>query len=70
MKMNLTHSGLDEQNAGETAYSHILTELQKELECIYLQRLKWIQRLKKYPVHECIMQTKDELVNDDDFDPE
>ena len=40
MKMNLTHSGLDEQTAGETAYSSILPELQKELRSIYLQRLQ------------------------------
>ena len=37
MKMNLTHSGLDEQTAGETAYTNILPELQKELKSIYLQ---------------------------------
>ena len=70
MKMNLTHSGLDEQTAGETAYSNILPELQKELKSIYLQRLQWIQQLKKDPVHKKIMQTRDSVVNDDDFDPE
>ena len=70
MKMNLTHSGLDEQTAGETAYTNILPELQKELKSIYLQRVQWIQLLKKDPVHKKIMQTKDALVNDEDFDPE
>ena len=70
MKMNLTQSGLDEEIAGETAYSNILPELQKELESIYLQRFQWIQQLKKDPVHKKIMQTKDPLVNDDHFDPE
>ena len=70
MKMNLTHSGVDEETAGERAYSNILPELQKELETIYLQRLQWIQQLKKHPVHKKIMQTKDALVNDEDFDPE
>ena len=70
MKMNLTHSGLDEQTAGETAYSNILPELQKELRSIYLQRLQWIQQLKKDPVHKKIMQTKDAFVNDEDFEPE
>ena len=40
MKMNLTHSGLDEQTAEETAYTNILPELQKELKSIYLQRLQ------------------------------
>ena len=69
MKMNLTHSGLDEQTAGETAYSNILPELQKELRSIYLQRLQWIQQLKNDPVHEKMMQTKDTFVNDD-FDLE
>ena len=70
MKMNLTQSGLDEETAGKTAYSNILPELQKELESIYLQRLKWIQQLKNDPVHKKIMQTKNALVNDDDFDLE
>ena len=70
MKMNLTQSGLDEETAGETAYSNILPELQKELKSIYLQRLQWIQQLKKDLVHKKIMQTKDALVNDDDFDPD
>ena len=70
MKMNLTQSGLDEETAGETAYSNILPELQKELESIYLQRLQWIQQLKKDPVHKKIMETKDALVNDDHFDQE
>ena len=70
MKMNLTHSDLDEQTAGETAYTNILPELQKELKSIYLQRLQWIQQLKKDPAHKKIMQTKDAFVNDDDFDPE
>ena len=70
MKMNLIHSGLDEQTAGEKACSSILPELQKELESIYLQRLQWIQRLKKDPVHKKIMQRKDAFVNNDDFDPE
>ena len=68
MKMNLTQSGLDEETAGETAYSSILPELQKELESIYLQRLQRIQQLKKDPVHKKIMETKDALVNDDHFD--
>ena len=70
MKMNLTQSGLDEETAGETPYSNILPELQKELESIYLQRLQWIQQLKKDPVQKKIMQTKNALMNDDDFDPE
>ena len=37
MKLNLTHTSLDEQTAGEKAYSNILPTLQKKLENIYLQ---------------------------------
>ena len=70
VKMNLTHSGLDEETVRETAYSNILPELQKELESIYLQRLQWIQQLRKDPVHKKIMQTKYALVSDDDFESE
>ena len=55
---------------GETAHSNVLPELQEELESICLQRIQWIQQLKKDPVHKKIMQTKDALGNDDDFDPE
>ena len=71
MKVNLAHThGLNEQTAGETAYSNILPELQTELRRIFLQRLQKIQQLKKDPVHKKIMQTKNTFVNDDDFDPE
>ena len=47
-----------------------LSKLQKELASIYFQRLQWIQQLKKDAVHKKIMQTKNALVNDHDFDPE
>ena len=70
MKMNLIHSGLDEQSAGEKAYSDILPKLQKELESIYMDRLSWMKQLKNDPVHKKIMQTKDAFVDNDHFDPE
>ena len=70
MKMNLIHSGLDEQPAGEKAYSDILPKLQKELESIYMDRLSWMKQLKNDPVHKKIMQTKDAFVDNDHFDPE
>ena len=70
MKMDFVHSGLDEQTAGGKAYSNVLAELQKELGSIYLQHLQWIQQLKKDPVRKEIMQTKDALLNDDNFYPE
>ena len=70
MKESLVNSGLDEQSATDKAYTNILPELQKELENIYMERLLWMKQLKKDPVHRKIMQTKDSLVENDDFDPE
>ena len=70
MKKNLIDSGLDEQSAGEKAYSNIFPQLQKELEGIYMERLLWMNQLKKDPVHKKIMQTKLAFVENDDFDRE
>ena len=39
VKMNLIHSGLDKQSAGEKTSSSILPKLQKKLENIYMERL-------------------------------
>jgi hypothetical protein len=35
-----------------------------------MERLLWIRQLKKDPVHKKIMHTNNELVENDDFDPE
>ena len=70
MKINLMQSGLDEQSAGEEAYSNILPTLQKDLESIYKDRLLWMKKLKSDPVHKKIMQTKYDFVSNDNFDPE
>ena len=70
IKMNLIDSGLDEQSAGEKAYSDFLPMFQKELESIYMERLLWMKQLKNDPVHKKIMQTKNAFVDNDDFDPE
>ena len=70
MKESLINCGLDEQSAKDKAYSNILPKLQKELENIYMERLVWMKQLKKDPVHKKIMQTKDALAENDDFDPE
>ena len=43
MKVNLIHSGVDEQSAGEKAYFNVLPMLQKELESIYMERLLWMK---------------------------
>ena len=55
IKMNLIHSGLDEKSAIEKAYTNILPKIQKELESIYMERLLWMQQLKKDPIHQKIM---------------
>ena len=70
MKMNLIHSGLDEQSAEEIAYSNVLPMLQKELESIYMEQLLRTKQLENDPVHKKIMQTKDAFVDNDDFDQE
>ena len=70
MKTNLMQSGLDEQSAGEEAYSNFLPTLQKDLESIYKDRLLRMKELKSDPVHKKIMQTKDVFVSNDYFDPE
>ena len=54
----------------EKAYANILPKIQKELEGIYMERLLWMQQLKKHPIHQKIMQTRDAFVNYDDFDPD
>jgi hypothetical protein len=70
MKESLINNGLDEESAKDKAYSNLLPKLQKELENIYMERLEWMRQLKKDPVHKKIMHTKDELVENGDFDPE
>ena len=70
VRMNLIHSGLDEESAVEKAYANILPKIQKELEGIYMERLLWMQQPKKDPIHQKIMQTRDAFVNYNDFDPD
>ena len=70
MKESLINSGLDEQFAKDRAYFNILPKFQKELENIYMECIVWMRQLKKDPVHKKIMHIKDELVENDEFDPE
>ena len=70
MKESLINSCLDEQFAKDRAYSNILPKLQKELENIYMECIVWMRQLKKDPVHKKITHIKDELVENDEFDPE
>ena len=60
MKMNLIHSGLDEQTAGEKAYSNIPPELQNDSPMATTTQ----ERSSAYENY-----AKDALMNDDDFDP-
>ena len=66
----LINSGIDEQTARDQAYSNVLPKLQKELESVYMQRLMWMAQVKNDLIHRKIMQTKNALMKNDDFDPE
>ena len=70
VKEILINTGLDEQTARDQAYSNVLPKLQKELESVYMQRLMWMVQLKNDPIHRKIMQAKNALMKNDDFDPE
>ena len=70
VKEILINRGLDEQTAKDQAYSNVLPKLQKEQESVYMQRLMWMVQLKNDPIHRKMMQTKNALMKNDDFDPE
>ena len=59
--MNLKHSRLDVQSAGETTYPNVLTMLENELESTYMEHLLWMNQLENDPVHRKILQTKGRL---------
>ena len=63
-----TADGLDEEEAKNRAYLDILPQLRKDLQNVYLERLLWIRKLKKDPIHKKIMETRDAFINDDNFD--
>ena len=65
---NFTAEGFDENEAKDKAYLPILRKRRKDLQNIYLERLLRIRLLKRDPVHEKIMETRDVFVNDDNFD--
>ena len=45
--------------AKEEAFAQILTVFQKELGDVYMDNLAWMKALKKDPIHEKIMATRD-----------
>ena len=57
----------EEEEAKDKAYLTILPKLRKDLQ---INRLLWIEQMKKDPIHKQIMKTKDAFANDDNFDPE
>ena len=52
------------------AKQEILPVFQKELADIYMNNLAWIKALKKDPIYNKIMATRDDYVNNDMFDPD
>ena len=66
----ISADGLEDEEARDKAYLTILPKLRKNVQSIYLDRLLWIAKTKKDPIHKQIMKTKDAFVNDDSFDPE
>ena len=70
LKQNFIDNGFDDESAQHKAYSLVQPKLQKELESVYLERLLWIRELRRDPIHRKIMKTRDDFVDNDDFDPE
>ena len=68
IKEDLMHTGLDTETATDKATSKILPKIQKDLEDIYVERLMWMNEMKRDPVHRKIMQTKREFIDNDGFD--
>ena len=65
----LQTAGREENAAKQEAFEKVLPDLQKEFADVYVDNLRWMQALKKDPIHKKIMQTKEAYVNDDSFDP-
>ena len=64
------NEGFSKIDAKKQAFAAILPELRKELGNVYMDRLQWMSRLKRDPVHRKIMKTRDAFVADDEFDPD
>ena len=65
---NFTAEGFDENEAKDKAYLLILRKRRKDLQNIHLESLLRIRLLKRDPLHEKFMETRDVFVNDDNFD--
>ena len=62
--------GHDESKAKEEAFAQILPAFRKELADVYMDNLTWMKTLKKDPIHEKIMATRDDYVDNKMFDPD
>ena len=66
----LNYEGFSEVEAKRQSFSEFLPKLIKELENIYVERLLWMSHMKKDPIHNKIMQTRDNLIDVDFLDRE
>ena len=66
----LNYEGFNEVEAKRQSFSELLPKLIKELENIYVERLLWMSHMKKDPIHNKIMQTRDNLIDADFLDRE
>ena len=64
----LLMEGHDESEAKEEAFEKILPVFQKELSDVYMNNLAWMKAFKKDPIHNKIMATRDDYVNNKIFD--
>ena len=64
----LENEGFSEVEAKRHSFSALLPKLTKELEDVYVDRLLWLLHIKKDPTHQKIMQTRDNLIDEDFFD--
>ena len=64
----LLMEGHDESEVKKEAFAQVLPAFQKELADVYMNNLAWMTALRKDPIHEKIMATRDDYVNNDMFD--
>lgn len=67
-KQSFSDNGFDNEAAKEKAYELVLPKLLTEFERAYLERVLWMRQLKRDPVHRKIMKTRDDFIDNDDFD--
>ena len=66
----LLMEGHDESEAKQEAFEKILTVFQKEVGDVYMDNLAWMKSLKNDLIHEKIMATRYDYMNNNMFDPD